>query len=286
MGKYKEKILDRSIWLSATPPLPARSLPFYIMEAGHFIATNGYTVKRDSHDSFLLLYTIAGFGTINTENCAFSLPPGNCIIIDCHSAHEYFCVENSWEFLWIHFNGCNMKEMHDILYNSDIRATQIDDNNSFQRQIFSLLKLIEENNIENCIEVSAKFHYIFNDIYRSVVSSDTSASVSAHSQEVDKVIEYIKNNYSSPITVDDMVSQIHLSKYYFIRIFKRIIGITPYGYLTNHRINVSKQLLRSSKMSISEIAEQCGFLDDSNFIYQFKKHTGQTPLHYRRDFSV
>ena len=286
MGKYKEKILDRSIWLSATPPPPARSLPFYIMEAGHFIATNGYTVKRDSHDSFLLLYTIAGLGTINTENCSFSLPAGNCIIIDCHSAHEYFCDENSWEFLWIHFNGCKMNELYEILYQSGMHTVSSDDPSSFQRRISSMMNLVKENNMMNCVEISTEFHSLFNDIYRSVIHSDKSSSVSLHTRKIGIVIDYIKNNYSSPITIDDMIGLIHISKYHFIRIFKRITGITPYGYLTNYRINISKQLLRGSELSVSEISEQCGFLDDSNFIYQFKKHTGQTPLQYRHDFSA
>ena len=82
-----------------------------------------------------------------------------------------------------------------------------------------------------------------------------------------------------------MIQDIHISKYHFIRIFKRIIGITPYNYLTNYRINISKTLLISTDKTISEISEECGFSDTSNFISQFKKHTGQRPFEYRKDFS-
>lgn len=52
----------------------------------------------------------------------------------------------------------------------------------------------------------------------------------------------------------------------------------------NYRINRSKILLRSTNKSIAEIAEACGFSDTSNFISQFKKHTGIRPTHYRKDF--
>lgn len=64
-----------------------------------------------------------------------------------------------------------------------------------------------------------------------------------------------------------------------------MMGVTPYSYLTNYRINRSKELLRSTSMSITDISEECGFLDPGNFIAQFKKRTGMRPLQYRRDFS-
>lgn len=82
----------------------------------------------------------------------------------------------------------------------------------------------------------------------------------------------------------DMIQDIHISKYHFIRIFSRVMGATPYSYLMNYRINMSKKFLHATDMPVSEIAEKCGFLDTSNFITQFKKHTGQRPLQYRKDF--
>ena len=81
-----------------------------------------------------------------------------------------------------------------------------------------------------------------------------------------------------------MIADIPLSKYHFIRVFKRIMGTTPYNYLTNYRINNAKILLKTTDLSVYEIAERCGFSDTSNFIVQFKKHTGQKPLEYRRYF--
>lgn len=85
------------------------------------------------------------------------------------------------------------------------------------------------------------------------------------------VIDFIQNNYSDSISIDDMIQNIHISKYHFIRLFRRIMGTTPYNYLTNYRINKSKLLLRTTNKSIAEISEECGFLDTSNFISQFKR---------------
>ncbi len=97
-------------------------------------------------------------------------------------------------------------------------------------------------------------------------------------------VEYIRAHYAEPITVDDMLRALPLSKYYFIRTFRRVMGTTPYSYLTVYRINHAKVLLRSTRQSIEQIAEDCGFRDASNFIAHFKKCIGQTPAAYRRDF--
>ena len=106
-----------------------------------------------------------------------------------------------------------------------------------------------------------------------------------YSEDIAAAVTFIQEHYAQPITIDDIIQDIPISKYHFIRLFRRIMGVTPYSYLTNYRINRSKILLRSTEKTIADIAEACGFLDTSNFISQFKKHTGVRPTHYRRDFS-
>ena len=53
----------------------------------------------------------------------------------------------------------------------------------------------------------------------------------------------------------------------------------------NYRVNRSKILLRTTDLSIAEIAARTGFFDSSNFIACFKRQTNQKPTEYRRDFS-
>lgn len=128
-------------------------------------------------------------------------------------------------------------------------------------------------------------HSVFNAVCLASLENDHADIRHNSADDVRIVAKYIENNYRSQITVDDMIKDIPVSKYHFIRRFKRAMGITPYSYLTNYRINMSKKFLRSTDKTVSEIAEICGFLDTSNFIVHFKKHTGQKPLQYRRDFS-
>lgn len=284
MEKYEENISDQSLWMTATPTPLAQTLPFYITEAGQFAAGCNYCIRRNTHDSFLLLYTISGQGFVQTNETAMQLSCGYAVIIDCHAPHEYRTASDSWEFLWIHFKGSGIRPLLDIIYpDTIVNPTTVKNPCRFENMTRELIHKAIKNDIAGYLELSLGMHAILNEIYLS-----TLAHVSRKKDQNDDIltiIQFIEQNYSNSITVDDMVEHIHVSKYHFIRRFRRMMGITPYSYLTNYRINMSKTLLRSTNKTVSEIAELCGFLDTSNFIAQFKKHTGQKPLQYRRDFS-
>lgn len=287
MGKYEEKISDDSLWITATPTPPAKTLPFFISEAGHFIADSDYTTKRDMHDSFLLIYTISGQGSLKTGNTTVTLSHADVILIDCHIPHEYHTLSKNWEFLWIHFNGSGVIPLFDLIYPAHmIRSFNMDYNFEFEQKMTELIYNVRKNDVAASIGLSSDLHSLLNFVCLLALNNEKVNMEKRPSDDIRAVIDFIEDNYSLPVTIDDMIKNIHVSKYHFIRRFKRAMGVTPYSYLTNYRINISKTLLCTTGKTVSEIAETCGFSDTSNFITQFKKHTGQKPLQYRRYFSV
>ncbi len=286
MGKYKENISDDSLWITATPTPFAKTLPFCISEAGHFIAGNDYRVQRDMHDSFLLLYTVNGQGCVQTGTNEILLSNGCAVMINCRIPHEYHTASGQWEFLWIHLNGSGIAPLFDITYpNNSVRSILMKHPKDFEAGVSSLINRVSQNDIAAYLQLSSDIHLILNALYLAAHEKDKADRKQNGTDDVQAAIEYIENNYFQPITVEDMIRHLPVSKYHFIRRFSRAIGLAPYSYLTNYRINVSKTMLRSTDKTVSEIAESCGFPDTSNFITHFKKHTGQTPLQYRRDFS-
>lgn len=283
--KYEENVDDNSLWFTATPSPATLSLPFYIMEAGHFLARKEYELKRETHNSFLLLYTIKGEGSLLSGDISMTLTPGCCAIIDCRNPHEYYSTSQNWDFLWIHFNGSGAAPLLQILYPNVTQEISLIDPAAFEVQLTKLLQLTEKNDIISCTEVSAHLHTIFHTLLQSVLETEHDHKKDMYSEYISTAVHFIQENYAHPITIDDIIRDIPLSKYHFIRLFRRIMGVTPYSYLTNYRINRSKILLHSTRKPIAEIAEDCGFPDTSNFIAHFKKHTGVRPTHYRKDFS-
>ena len=284
MGKYNERISDNSIWLTATPTQAAVTLPFYITEAGHFYAESDYEVHRDAHDSYLLIYTQNGSGTVTSGTASFELPIGCAAVIDCHQSHSYFSNGGEWEFLWTHIKGSSVNTFFDMLYPSGVFAVNITNPEKLTEIMHELMYKIRENDILNTVNLSAEMHGLFNILIADSLKNEQEKSRGRYFEYVEHVIRLIHQNYSQSLTIDDIIDGIPISKYHFIRVFRRIMGITPYNYLTNYRINSAKILLRTTDLSVSEIAEKCGFSDTSNFIVQFKKNSNQKPLQYRKYF--
>ena len=67
--------------------------------------------------------------------------------------------------------------------------------------------------------------------------------------------------------------------------FRRQVGMSPMQYVTLSRLNHARTLLRSTDLSVMEIAMQCGYTDMSNFIRRFRRQYGMTPLQFRKQNS-
>lgn len=94
--------------------------------------------------------------------------------------------------------------------------------------------------------------------------------------------DYINENYKNNITIEKLAEITHFSKSYFMAQFKATTGFGALEYLTQIRTKNACRWLEESKLSISDIAFECGFRNLSNFNKQFKKLVGCTPREYRK----
>lgn len=110
-----------------------------------------------------------------------------------------------------------------------------------------------------------------------------SEPVEPHSDDkLAPVLQYLRQHYAEPLTVDRIAEQTHLSKYYLCHLFRRQMGLTLMDYLYEHRLSVARQQLLSSGMPISAIAQNCGFGSSSHFCTLFRCREGMSPREYRK----
>ncbi len=95
-------------------------------------------------------------------------------------------------------------------------------------------------------------------------------------------IAYIKENYSKNLTLVSMGEHFHLNPQYFSELFKKETGVNYIDYLTNHRINKAKQLIKETPhFKIYEISSLVGYENPKYFCKLFKKICGVTPQDYK-----
>ena len=94
--------------------------------------------------------------------------------------------------------------------------------------------------------------------------------------------EYINDYLDSSIKVKQLSELVGISQYHFSRMFKKSTGFTPHEYVIDQRIERVKRLLKDNKLTLAEIASDCGFTHQSHMGQLFVKHVGITPKQYRK----
>ncbi|MEH2562311.1 helix-turn-helix domain-containing protein [Bradyrhizobium sp. AZCC 2289] len=84
------------------------------------------------------------------------------------------------------------------------------------------------------------------------------------------------------VPVRELARECQLSRVHFSRAFRRSVGVTPYQWLMERRAEVAKEKLRDERLSLADVATECGFADQSHFTHHFTRLVGVTPRDWRR----
>jgi len=150
--------------------------------------------------------------------------------------------------------------------------------NSEMSTIFlNFLKLVSKNKVTDEAEFTLMEILTWFAPFISFIESDFEEKT--QSENISKTCEYIINNSKKKLTLDELASNAHLSKFHFSRVFKNEVGISPYDYQIQARIKLAKGMLLNKK-SIADIALELGFTDQSHFSRFFKRDIGVTPAQF------
>ena len=94
--------------------------------------------------------------------------------------------------------------------------------------------------------------------------------------KIDRAIKYIEEHYAERVSNNDIAKELHIDTRYFIRLFNKYVGMTPYQYLTQCRIERAIEELRQDK-TVAETALVCGYQNENAFRISFKRVMGCSP---------
>jgi len=100
-----------------------------------------------------------------------------------------------------------------------------------------------------------------------------------------KLLDWIRANVSRPHTIASMARKAATSNRTLQRKFKETTGLSPIDWLVRERVSLAKDLLESSRLTLTGVTEKCGFASAETFRRHFRMQTGLSPSVYRRRFS-
>ena len=276
---------EDSVRLINTSSLLSRKKFFYVQEAGYFKTKAPYFTERANLESFLIFYTLSGFGILKYGGCDLRLKKDSTILINCMEHHYYECPKNgSWEFLWVHFNGPAALGYYNEYSRTGVAPVELTAPHPIEEDMREIIELTKQKNAHYELLSSNRITNILTELI--IAGSRDPAGEESVPPYIEAVLKTIENRFTEELSLEYLASEAGISMYHLSREFKRYVGVPYSEYIMLKRINRAKELLRYTDASVEDIAYQCGFHYTSHFTSMFKKYEGNTPLKFRHSWNL
>jgi AraC-like DNA-binding protein len=224
-----------------------------------------------------IYYVLDGEIVVETNDAIYLGKKGDLILIPAGVKHNFHLTKSNYALkYWFHFDlklGTeSFFEYYDIPYKIHVGY-----NDKLVELFETAIKHANGKNLSDSLTASS--------MVLSVVSFYLEhcnyTEKKFPTDEIDKVIKHVKNNYSENFTLEELAKYANLSPNYFVKKFKDHTGHSPIQFVQMIKLERAKFLLEQSFESINAIMEQIGFYDASHFSKVFKNRYGHSPKKFR-----
>lgn len=244
------------------------------------------------HDYYEIYYLFSGKVRYLIDDNLFDINAGDIVLINKNKLHMTKKPETIY--------GENIK-----IYITDDNVDSLGENSEMFKECFDYIHItVPENKKKHIDSIFKKFraeyknndlfstqlvnNYIYeilSNIYKLIFvdNEDNLGDISTQSNEINIAIRYVYNNYGERLTLSEVAKMVNMNPSYFSRYFKKVTGITFMDYVNNIRIKNAVSLITDTNMSLTDIAQACGFNNQSYFCRQFQKIIGCSAGKYKKD---
>ena len=219
-----------------------------------------------------------GSGWIRVNGKMYCPEKGHICLLPANTVQAYGPIGDKYiKKYFCHFyadvDGQNLFDLID--YEASV---MVNDYNKALRLFYELERIHEQDDLLSTLR---KKQLILNLICILLESQDNPPTVHRHEDNITiKIIDYINNNLSKNISVTELAALFGYNTNYFTSLFKSYTNMTPKMYIINAKLKKAVTLLYDMNLSIAEIAEQTGFVNQYYFSTSFKKNYGLSPSQY------
>ena len=242
MLTYNMDVTPESLWKRTTPSEAELTQPYYCTEAGVFYAQQHFSTARTDKESYLLFYTLRGAGLIEQGESHVELRTGQALLLNCRTPQSYCTApgQSCWHHYWVHLDGAGVAAMEPLLLPGK-KLTPVQLTGVKMQELFeTLLGQMERSTVDSMVTAGLALHEMLALCARSILAQ---AEATSARQVILQAAETLRKNYQKELCLADLLAEAHMSKSYFLRLFRRYMGTTPYNYLVNFRITQALSLI-------------------------------------------
>ena len=250
---------------------------------------NLYNLKH-SHDGYEILFVHSGSGNIIIKDKLLNLVPGAIYFINGNETHctvpdnpESYCRSLLIMPSPLIDEICHITDSASLLntFFKENGGTSVIPQNEHLKELDLIFEKMSSVLCENTEYKNSFFIASFLNILHLCIE-DAGFRLTRENGIVKDVLNYINEHLCENILLGDICAACHVSRFYLCHTFKKSLGMTISEYILSRRLSEAKHLLQSSNLSVSEIAENCGFSSPSYFSMVFKRELGVTPSSFRQ----
>lgn len=261
-----------------------------------FINEGKFSFPHHWHDEIEIVYSMEGLTKVGVNNMIYELYPESILLIGSGDVHYYLPLPEDGKKVIIQFNlsifdssGSTISDKRFIrcLFDrSKKMSSQWDEKTHKEicRQIREVITEYAEKKQGYKLALKARLFDLVVILLRYVPMEDYSTEEETKHREklkrLEAVFQYVENNYTTQITLDEVAAKAGFSLYHFTRFFKENTGLTFGQFLNNYRITKAEWHLINKEGSITEIAYKAGFNSLKTFNRIFKQIKGCSPSDY------
>lgn len=246
---------------------------FPIDHAAYNIRFKEFSVKEHYHDFYQLIYIIDGSAIVKIDKM-YECNKGEVIIVPPGAKHSIKTVTGYRELL-IKFHRCNdIENQHYTLASS----TSI-----YHANVSKLLSMANDiiKWIDNYSLISANIITNYVNLFLLLIANHQTADQSSNIGS--KLSDYLDCNLDRDLSIDEISRAFAISSSHLQRLCHQYFGMGIKSLFNKKRFSKACALLSDTDMSSKKIGEIVGFSTSANFSSFFKKHSGTTPINYRKN---
>jgi AraC family transcriptional activator of pobA len=171
-----------------------------------------------------------------------------------------------------------------------IFSNSLDKNSAYYPQLITtittLIREFQSKQIGYEVAIRAYCQLIFTWLCRGYITAHDdkrhSDTIRLKAAQFKEMLLYIEEHFNDRITLSQAATMVHLSPYHFCKTFKKLTGLTLIQYINLQRIYEAEKLLRTTTLTVTEIAEQIGCGSINSFSKIFKQYKGYSPMSVRQ----